>query len=37
MNQTDRISFLDLVTPHRELREELAAVFHAALDTAGFI
>ncbi|MBZ5583333.1 MAG: DegT/DnrJ/EryC1/StrS family aminotransferase [Acidobacteriia bacterium] len=31
------IPFLDLITPHRELREELVAVFNAALDTAGFI
>ena len=31
------IPFVDLVTVHRELREELRAVFDAALDTAGFI
>jgi dTDP-4-amino-4,6-dideoxygalactose transaminase len=31
------IPFLDLVTPHQELREELCAVFNTALDTAGFI
>ncbi len=31
------IPFLDLVTPHAELREELVAVFNQALDTAGFI
>jgi dTDP-4-amino-4,6-dideoxygalactose transaminase len=31
------IPFLDLVTPHRELREALVAVFECALDTAGFI
>jgi dTDP-4-amino-4,6-dideoxygalactose transaminase len=31
------IPFLDLVTVHRELRKELAAVFHTALDSAGFI
>ena len=31
------IPFLDLVTPHRELKEELVAVFECALDTAGFI
>lgn len=31
------IPFLDLVTVHRELRDELRAVFEAALDTAGFI
>jgi len=33
----DKIAFLDLVTVHRELREELRAVFETALDTAGFI
>src|SRR5437016_7838548 len=31
------IPFLDLVTVHRELREELRSVFETALDTAGFI
>jgi len=35
--ESNRIPFLDLVTPHRELKEELAAVFTHALDTAGFI
>lgn len=35
--ETNRIPFLDLVTPHRELKEELAAVFAHVLDTAGFI
>jgi dTDP-4-amino-4,6-dideoxygalactose transaminase len=34
---TTAIPFLDLVTPHRELRDELRAVFETALDTAGFI
>ncbi|HEY3044213.1 MAG TPA: DegT/DnrJ/EryC1/StrS family aminotransferase [Vicinamibacterales bacterium] len=29
--------FLDLVTPHAELEEELVAVFSSALKTAGFI
>src|SRR5712692_6094469 len=33
----NRIPFLDLVTVHRELREELRSVLEAALDTAGFI
>jgi hypothetical protein len=33
---TGEIPFLDLVTVHRELREELRAVFETALDTAGF-
>jgi dTDP-4-amino-4,6-dideoxygalactose transaminase len=31
------IPFVDLVTVHRELREELRSVLEAALDTAGFI
>ena len=31
------IPFLDLVTPHRELEEELVAVFRDVLHTAGFI
>src|SRR4030095_4380202 len=33
----DKIPFLDLVTVHRELREELRSVFETALDTASFI
>lgn len=31
------IPFLDLVTPHAELEQELTNVFHEALRTAGFI
>jgi dTDP-4-amino-4,6-dideoxygalactose transaminase len=31
------IPFLDLVTPHEELKEELSNVFRTALGTAGFI
>src|ERR1700722_5340471 len=31
------IPFLDLVTPHQEMKEELCEVFKTALDTAGFI
>jgi len=31
------VPFLDLVTVHRELREELRLVFETALDTAGFV
>ena len=31
------IPFLDLVTPHQELKEELTEVFTKALSTAGFI
>lgn len=37
MNLTSNIPFLDLVTPHRELEEELVSVFRGALSTAGFI
>ena len=37
MNQNARIPFVDLVTPHRELQEELVDVFKATLATAGFI
>ena len=33
----DNIPFLDLVTPHVELEEELTAVFQRALRNAGFI
>jgi dTDP-4-amino-4,6-dideoxygalactose transaminase len=31
------IPFLDLITPHQELRDELFGVFNQALGTAGFI
>jgi len=34
---TGGVPFLDLVTVHRELREELRSVFETALDTAGFV
>ena len=37
MTSSDRVPFLDLVTVHRELEDELLAVVEAALDTAGFI
>ena len=33
----DSIPFLDLVTPHQQLQEELVQVFRSALQTAGFI
>jgi dTDP-4-amino-4,6-dideoxygalactose transaminase len=33
----DKVPFLDLVTPHQELREELMAVFSSALDAGGFV
>jgi dTDP-4-amino-4,6-dideoxygalactose transaminase len=33
----DKIPFLDLVTVHRELKQDLLSVFETAVDTAGFI
>jgi len=36
-NSSNSIAFLDLVTPHVELEQELTAVFHKVLHTAGFI
>ena len=33
----NKVPFLDLVAPHRELEDELIAVFKTALSTAGFI
>jgi dTDP-4-amino-4,6-dideoxygalactose transaminase len=35
--ETNGIPFLDLVTPQRELKDELMAVFEHAVDTAGFV
>jgi len=35
--KNENIPFLDLVTPHLELEDELVAVFKQALETAGFI
>src|SRR6188474_2440014 len=37
MIETNRIPFLDLLAPHRELKNELTEVFGHALDTANFI
>src|SRR5438093_6733350 len=37
MNDNGQVPFLDLVTPHVELEEELVAVFRTALRSAGFI
>jgi dTDP-4-amino-4,6-dideoxygalactose transaminase len=37
MSNPTEVPFLDLVTPHKELREELLAVVNKAFDTAGFI
>jgi dTDP-4-amino-4,6-dideoxygalactose transaminase len=36
-HKTNSIPFLDLVTPHLELEQELTAVFHKVLHTGGFI
>jgi dTDP-4-amino-4,6-dideoxygalactose transaminase len=37
MSVTKGIPFLDLLAPHRELKDELCEVFVKALETAGFI
>jgi len=37
MNTDNAVPFLDLVTPHIELKPELTAVFEQALFTAGFV
>src|ERR1700737_3795723 len=37
MTSHDNIPFLDLVTQHRNLEEELVSAFHGALGVAGFI
>jgi dTDP-4-amino-4,6-dideoxygalactose transaminase len=37
MSNVNGIPFLDLVSPHLELEQELTRVFHRALRTAGFI
>jgi dTDP-4-amino-4,6-dideoxygalactose transaminase len=37
MSHSSNIPFLDLVTPHLELEQELTSVFQRALRTAGFI
>jgi dTDP-4-amino-4,6-dideoxygalactose transaminase len=37
MTQNTKIPFLDLITPHQELQDELMDVFRAALQTAGFV
>jgi dTDP-4-amino-4,6-dideoxygalactose transaminase len=36
-NGKNSIPFLDLVTPHLEMKQELTAIFQQVLDTAGFI
>ncbi len=37
MTNRNKIAFVDLVTPHVELEEELVSVFRSALRSAGFI
>jgi len=37
MSDSQKIPFLDLVAPHRELQSELVSVFQKVLSTAGFI
>jgi len=37
MTISANIPFLDLITPHVQLEQELTGVFHRALNTAGFI
>lgn len=37
MKAKEKVPFLDLVTPHKELEDELVAVFTTSLRTAGFI
>jgi dTDP-4-amino-4,6-dideoxygalactose transaminase len=37
MHASNDVPFLDLITPHVELEEELTAVFRRALFTAGFV
>jgi len=37
VTQNRSIPFVDLVTPHQELQEELVEAFRAVLATAGFV
>ena len=37
MSLTEKIPFLDLITPHQQLAPELTAVFQKVLQTAGFV
>jgi dTDP-4-amino-4,6-dideoxygalactose transaminase len=37
MSPANRIPFLDLVSPHEELKEELCSVFRTVVETAGFV
>ena len=37
MSSNEKIPFLDLITPHKELEQELTAVFQKVIGTAGFV
>ncbi len=37
MNKTEKIPFLDLITPHEELKDELCASFENALEKGAFV
>jgi dTDP-4-amino-4,6-dideoxygalactose transaminase len=37
MSSNEKIPFLDLITPHQELEQELTAVFQKVISTAGFV
>src|ERR1700729_3565370 len=37
MSANEKIPFLDLVTPHKQLQQELTAVFQQVITTAGFV
>src|SRR5271154_6000463 len=37
MSSNEKIPFLDLVTPHKELEQELTSVFQKVISTAGFV
>lgn len=37
MPNNEKIPFLDLITPHKELEQELASVFQKVMSTAGFV
>jgi dTDP-4-amino-4,6-dideoxygalactose transaminase len=37
MLNNEKIPFLDLITPHKELEQELTAVFQKVISTAGFV
>src|SRR5260370_2710289 len=37
MNTLSKIPFLDLVTPHEELKEELGSIFRTVLQGADFV